>query len=118
MLTNFGKALRKIRIDRDKTLGDLGDLLGVSPSFVSALETGKKAVPPSLLNQIVAVLSLTAEDQAALSEAASQQAKEVSISLRDRSDRAKELAVAFARRFESMSDADVEKLLEKLKTDK
>ena len=46
--------------------------------------------------------------------AAAKQAKEISMGLHDRTDRARELAVAFARRFENMSDAEVEKVFNQL----
>lgn len=98
----------------NKTLGDLGEMLGVSAAFVSAIETGKKSVPPSFINQLQAKLSLDADEVRRLEVAAAKQAKEISMGLHERTDRARELAVAFARRFENMSDADVEKMFNQL----
>lgn len=115
MLTEFGRTLRMMRIAHgNKTLGDLGEMLGVSAAFVSAIETGKKSVPPSFLNQLKVQLNLDAEEVRRLEVAAAKQAKEISMGLHDRTDRARELAVAFARRFESMSDAEVEKVFDRL----
>lgn len=115
MLTEFGKTLRMMRIAHgNKTLGDLGDMLGVSATFVSAIETGKKSVPPSFINQLQAKLNLDADEVRRLEIAAAKQAKEISMGLHDRTDRARELAVAFARRFENMSDAEVEKVFNQL----
>lgn len=115
MLTEFGKTLRMMRIAHgNKTLGDLGEMLGVSAAFVSAIETGKKSVPPSFINQLQAKLSLDADEVRRLEVAAAKQAKEISMGLHDRTDRARELAVAFARRFENMSDAEVEKVFNQL----
>lgn len=111
MLTNFGKALRKIRIEHEVTLGDLGELLNCSASFISALETGKKAVPPNFLNDISKQLKLSTAEQMELTRAAALQVKEVSLGLNNRSDKAKELAVAFARRFETMSEEEIAKTL-------
>ena len=34
-LTPFGKAARKIRIDRGETLGDMAEELGISAAFLS-----------------------------------------------------------------------------------
>ena len=42
MLTSLGKFLRKIRIDNDEYLKDMADKLGVTVSFLSAVENGKK----------------------------------------------------------------------------
>ena len=38
-LTEFGKTLRKARIDHDISLKDLADLLNLSPAFLSGVET-------------------------------------------------------------------------------
>ena len=117
MLTEFGKNLRMMRIAHgNKTLGDLGEMLGVSAAFISAVETGKKSVPPSFINQLQAMLGLSVDEIRSLELAAAKQAKEVSMGLHDRSDRARELAVAFARRFENMSDAEVEKVYKQLES--
>lgn len=40
--TLFGKELRKIRIDRDWTLNQLSEKIGVSASYISAVERGHK----------------------------------------------------------------------------
>lgn len=115
MLTEFGKTLRTMRIAHgNKTLGDLGELLGVSATFISAVETGKKSVPPSFITQLKNELNLDNSEVRQLEIAAAKQAKEISMGLHDRTDRARELAVAFARRFEHMSDAEVERVLNQL----
>lgn len=115
MLTEFGKTLRMMRIAHgNKTLGDLGQMLGVSATFISAIETGKKSVPPSFLNQLKAHLNLSELEVRQLEVAAAKQAKEISMGLNDKTDRARELAVAFARRFENMSDAEVERTFSRL----
>lgn len=41
MLTEFGKIIRKIRIDNDVLLKDMADALNISAAFLSKLETGK-----------------------------------------------------------------------------
>jgi len=114
MLTEFGKALRILRIEHGLTLGDLGKLLGKSPTFLSAIETGKKSVPPTFLNELKVKLKLNDLEVRKLESAAAKQAKEISMGLTQRSDRARELAVAFARRFETMSDDEVDEVLDGL----
>ena len=42
MLTALGKFLRKLRIDNGEILKDMADKLGVTASFLSAVENGKK----------------------------------------------------------------------------
>lgn len=114
MLTPFGKLLRKIRIDQDKTLADVAEMANVTAAFVSALETGKKPVPSGFVEQVRQGLCLTQLQVSALTSAAALQAKEVTIALNHRSDKAKELAVAFARRFDSLSETDIAGWLKKI----
>jgi transcriptional regulator with XRE-family HTH domain len=53
MLTPLGKALRKLRIDRGWLLKDMADGLGMAPSFLSGVETGRKAVPPDFVKKLI-----------------------------------------------------------------
>ncbi|MDW3682634.1 XRE family transcriptional regulator [Cupriavidus sp. CV2] len=43
-LTEFGKAVRKARIDTGQTLLSMAEELAVTASFLSAMETGRKKV--------------------------------------------------------------------------
>lgn len=51
-LTEFGKAIRKARIDSNETLGSMADAVGVSAGFLSGVETGRKKIPADLLRNI------------------------------------------------------------------
>ncbi len=53
-LTEFGKAIRKARIDADITLVGMAHDLQISPSFLSAVETGNKKFPIGLADRIKA----------------------------------------------------------------
>ena len=44
MITPIGKFLRKLRIDTGEILKDMAEKLHVSPSFLSAVENGKKKI--------------------------------------------------------------------------
>ena len=45
MATIFGKEVAKLRIDQGVKLRELADHFGVSSSYLSAIEAGKKNVP-------------------------------------------------------------------------
>ena len=45
--TRFGEMLRVLRVKNHEVMGDLARMLGVSTSFLSAVECGKKNVPDS-----------------------------------------------------------------------
>lgn len=55
-LTEFGKAIRKARIESGDTLKTMATSLGISPAFLSAVETGKKKIPNHLVVRIEALL--------------------------------------------------------------
>ena len=52
MLTNFGKALRKLRIDNNELLKDMALKLEVTVSYLSAVENGKRDVDRYIKKQI------------------------------------------------------------------
>lgn len=51
-LTDFGKTVRKARLDTDETLATMAESLGVSPAFLSALETGRKNISEEWVGKI------------------------------------------------------------------
>lgn len=58
MITELGKELRKIRIDRDERLLDMADRLSKSAAFVSAIEIGKKSPPSGFEEGIIRAYNL------------------------------------------------------------
>lgn len=113
-LTGFGVLLRKHRLDRGETLYDMAQAIGVSSSFLSAVETGQKRAPDDLVDRLVQHLNLDMLDQLELREAAQQTGPELRISLRGKSKDAREVAAMFARRFESCDMDALRAALEKL----
>lgn len=55
-LTPFGVAVRKARIDLEMSLKDMADATGVSSSFLSAIENGRKLLNDPLYAQIEKLL--------------------------------------------------------------
>lgn len=115
MLTDFGRLLRQHRIERSVTLGEIGKATGVTASFVSAVETGKKTAPTEFINKAGKSMQLAACEIEELQRAAYRGFTEVRLPLKGRSDREKELVMAFARRFESMSEQEVAKIFKNQK---
>ncbi len=52
VLTDFGKTVRKARLDANETLASMAWSLGVSPAYLSALETGRKKIPDDWVHKI------------------------------------------------------------------
>ncbi|MGJ7497187.1 helix-turn-helix domain-containing protein [Variovorax sp. RT4R15] len=51
-ITEFGKAVRKARIDADETLASMANHLNTTPSFLSAMEMGRKKIPADWIGRI------------------------------------------------------------------
>lgn len=51
-LTDFGRAVRKARLDAGETLSTMAESLGVSPAFLSAIETGRKKISEEWVKKI------------------------------------------------------------------
>ncbi|QYJ20164.1 helix-turn-helix domain-containing protein [Achromobacter sp. ES-001] len=51
-LTEFGKAVRKARIDTGQTLLSMATALGTTASFLSAMETGRKKIADQWIAKI------------------------------------------------------------------
>ena len=58
MLTEFGKILRKLRIDRQELLRDMAKNLEVSSAYLSAVETGKRKIPIDWCSKISTLYKL------------------------------------------------------------
>lgn len=109
-LTEFGKALRKARIDSSETLGSMADAIGVSPGFLSGVETGRKKIPTDLVGKIKDFFgsrSIRVADLDALAAVSNQ-----SVSLEGLSPHHQMLVAGFAR--SNLDGATLQKMAELL----
>lgn len=116
MLTEFGKVLRKIRIERDELLRDMACKLEVTVAYLSAVENGKRKVPDKWIAQIADLYELTDEEIESLQRAAYAKRSDLKLNLSDATQDQRELAYSFARRFQSLDSHDIreiQKFLEK-----
>ena len=111
-LTDFGKAIRKLRIDYDTNLNELATSIGVSSAFLSAVETGKKPISAELITNITNALGLSKAEENLLTHAASQSVDNVTV--RTNSPEEAEIALMFARRIQddTLNMAQLGKILE------
>lgn len=111
-LTDFGKAIRKLRIDYDTKLNELATSIGVSSAFLSAVETGKKPISAELITKITNALGLSKAEENLLTHAASQSVDNVTV--RTNSPEEAEIALMFARRIQddTLNMAQLRKILE------
>lgn len=110
MATEFGKALRKLRIDNDELLKDMALKLEVTISYLSAVENGKREVPEQWIEVLSKQYSLKSNQKQELENLAYKSKKKISIDLNDVDDERKITALAFARRFDSFSDEEINQI--------
>jgi transcriptional regulator with XRE-family HTH domain len=98
MLTELGKALRKLRIDRGWLLKEMADGIDVVPSFVSGVETGRKSVPADFVDRVIKWAKLSQGEADALRRAEAATRTEFRIRIGpDFSDADRETAAMLAR---------------------
>lgn len=112
MVTEFGKFLRKIRIDRTEYLKDMAEKLGVTSSYLSAVENGKRNATEALVRKICKLYGLSPDEARNLQYLAAISNQEVQINIKNESALKKELAVSFARRFSKMNNEQIQKIYE------
>lgn len=111
MATEYGKILRKIRIDCGEVLGDMAENLEISSSYLSSIETGSRKVPENFTDLISERYVLQKSIIKKLRKAELVNLKEVKLPFNDKiSDMRKETAVIFARTFNNINDDDMEKI--------
>ncbi|MCS0029044.1 helix-turn-helix domain-containing protein [Vibrio alginolyticus] len=108
--TTFGKYLRTLRIKKEILLKEMAEVLGISSAYLSALELGKKAISESLVEKIIEKYELNAYEASELKSAASVSQPNVKIDLVGKSNEEREMVVSFARKYESLTDAQREQM--------
>lgn len=110
-MTNLGKELRKIRLDLGINLYDMAKSIGMSSAMLSAVETGSKPAPADLIDRLSTVYQAVQNRRDEFVRLADYTKKEVRIQLEKCSPEANELVFAFARNFDSLDRADIDKLM-------
>lgn len=116
-LTPFGKLLRILRLDHTETLKDMTEHIAlstgysVSPAFLSAVELGRKAISGELVEAVIAAYQLDNDKQSKLRAAVEESA--IAFKLKPSPEK-RTLVAQFARRFESLNQADMDKILKVL----
>jgi transcriptional regulator with XRE-family HTH domain len=113
MLTELGKFLRKVRIDRNLLLKDMALGLEVSPAYLSTVETGKKTFSDDFVQKIAKYLgflpgSIGYRD---LEDAVIMTRGQVQVPFHGMTNRHQEVAMAFSRQFEEMKVTELDKIL-------
>ena len=113
-MTELGKILKIIRIKRGEILKTMSENLGVTASYLSAVENGKRPMPSEWLEKLEKEYSLDAETMVNLQNAADKLVKSIKLDINKASNEKRDAALVFARSFDSMDEKtanDIKKML-------
>lgn len=117
LLSNFGRFIRKYRIDHNITLKEMADKIGISSAFLSAIETGRKSFPDSLENKILENFTFSQNEkedlQASIDSSRNSITKEVGNEPLDQM-----IMGAFCRNYDTLDNETKSKILTLLKGEK
>lgn len=102
-LTRLGRFLRKLRIDRSELLKDMAKRLGVTVSFLSAVENGKKSMPSDWVAKLSMEYEFSSEQKHELDDAVAESEKGIAVKFDGMSQECRQLSVAFARKISSLT---------------
>ena len=63
MITEFGKLLRIIRINTGDSARTMAEKFGMSPSYLSTIENGKRNIPPEMEELVIRAYDLSEHDK-------------------------------------------------------
>lgn len=107
MITEFGKEIRKLRIDKSMTLTDMAKRIKFSVSHVSSIETGHRNITRELLKIILSSFKLKESEKKRLTLIADRSNNSVKINLANSSLKSRQLALCFSQKFKSLRDDDI-----------
>lgn len=101
-LTKMGKFLRKLRIEKSEYMQDMAKNLGVTTSYISAVEHGKRKMPKEWVQLIETFYDLTTDEKMELA------LTYIVTNLTSKELNVLELAIAAISKSESHSEEDLE----------
>lgn len=116
MVTEIGKFLRILRVSRDESAKKMAERLGVSASYLSAVELGKRAVPASWQELIETEYNLSDTNKEKLKKAIEESTPTVKIDLTEVDAKKKELILSMTK--SNLDDETIDKLCEILNSNK
>ena len=116
-MTPFGVKLRDWRHRKNRTLHQQAEVLGVSPAYLSALETGTRGRPSAVLvDQICVWLGLIWDDAEELKRLAALSHPKPTINARSHSAEAVYMANLLAQNIDHLSAADCQMVTDVIAT--
>lgn len=109
-INEYGIYVRALRKKNNQNLNDMAKLMGVSISFLSALEVGKKTIPLDIADRVAKIYNLTDDELIDLRNKIDLSNNRIHLSLDNMDDEHKDISLAFARTINTASQKKLEEL--------
>ena len=110
MRSKFGIEMRKIRANTGESLRTMAERIGISATFLSAMEVGRKAISIEYAKKIKEIYNLSEEDYVRIYDSIVETNEHVDIEIAKMNEAQKEVSMVFARKIENADPELVEKL--------
>lgn len=108
MLSNYGKVLRKIRIDKGLTMAQMAKAVGITSAYLSTIERGKRNIPKSLTQNVINHYELSNEQVTELQKAEYLSMDSVEIDISSAGLHERILVLSLAKNLKNMTYEQVE----------
>lgn len=113
MLTEFGKVMRIIRINSGDSMRDMAAKIGMSATYLSAIETGKRNVPANMEELLFSNYKFSEKDKKKIKDAIEKSAQHVKINLTEMAEKKKKLIYSIAK--DDIDEKTLDRLCEIIK---
>lgn len=115
MITEFGKELRILRIEKDENINAMAKKLGISIAYLSAIESGKRSIPSDLVDKIIEKYHLDKERREVLREKEAISSNSINMNLSLVTPDQRKLVFALSRKLNDLTDEECLEILGKIK---
>lgn len=117
MLTELGKELRKLRVDKRENLATMSKTLGISVSYLSAIENGARDIPHGFIANLSESYHLSQPQIDVFNRAAANSAAKISIPLSKTLSEQRQLVFMLSRKLDELSPEECFQIMGLLKGD-
>ena len=112
-ISEYGEFLKHLRINKHEMLRDMAGKLGLNSSYLSAIESGNRDIPPSLTSLICKEYDLDEDERQKLHEAELNEDRklvQINMDVINKNRLAKEVVLNFAGKAESLTDEQLKEI--------
>lgn len=112
-MSEYGEFLKHLRIDKREMLKNMASKLGLNSSYLSAIESGNRDIPPDLTDKICNAYGLSAEERNELKVAelkTDRKLVQIDMEKINSNILAKEVVLNFAGKAASLTDDQLEEI--------